>query len=63
MPAYFAIAENDDQKTYIKLNDGNALSISKFDVSGVELHKGIKGFIYGERGVWRPGGKTNLVIS
>lgn len=60
MPAYFAIAENDNQKTYIKLNDGNALSISKFDVSGVELHKGIKGFIYGERGVWRPGDTIHL---
>lgn len=59
-PAYFAIAENDNQKTYIKLNDGNALSISKFDVSGVELQKGIKGFIYGERGVWRPGDTIHL---
>ncbi|WP_339707676.1 MG2 domain-containing protein [uncultured Kriegella sp.] len=53
--AYFAIAEYNGHKTYIKLNDGNALSISKFDVSGVELQKGIKGFIFGERGVWRPG--------
>ncbi|MDG3583196.1 alpha-2-macroglobulin family protein [Galbibacter pacificus] len=54
-PAYFAIAERNKQKTYIKLNDGNALSVSKFDVSGAELQKGLKGFIYGERGVWRPG--------
>ncbi|MEL6916383.1 MAG: MG2 domain-containing protein [Bacteroidota bacterium] len=53
--AYFAIAENNGQKTYVKLNDGNALSVSKFNVSGVELQKGIKGFIFGERGVWRPG--------
>lgn len=53
--AYFAIAEYNGHKTYIKLNDGNALSISKFDVSGVELQKGLKGFIFGERGVWRPG--------
>ncbi|WP_108867882.1 alpha-2-macroglobulin family protein [Aquimarina aquimarini] len=54
-PAYFAIAESGKQQSYIKLNDGNALSVSKFDVSGVRLQKGIKGFIYGERGVWRPG--------
>lgn len=53
--AYFAIAENKGQKTYVKLNDGNALSVSKFNVSGVQLQKGIKGFIFGERGVWRPG--------
>ncbi|MBC9797903.1 alpha-2-macroglobulin family protein [Sinomicrobium weinanense] len=55
VPAYFAIAEKGKQKTYIKLSDGNALSVSKFDVSGVKLHKGIKGYLYGERGVWRPG--------
>ncbi|MEX0290176.1 MAG: alpha-2-macroglobulin, partial [Flavobacteriaceae bacterium] len=53
--AYFAIVENNGQKNYIKLNDGNALSVSKFKVSGMELKKGIKGFIFGERGVWRPG--------
>ncbi|MBC8766679.1 hypothetical protein H4O18_01610 [Arenibacter sp. BSSL-BM3] len=55
--AYFAIAESNGQKTYVKLNDGNALSVSKFNVDGVALQKGIKGFIFGERGVWRPGDK------
>ncbi|WP_103069659.1 alpha-2-macroglobulin family protein [Aquimarina sediminis] len=54
-PAYFAIAQSGKQQTYVRLNDGNALSVSKFDVSGIRLQKGIKGFIYGERGVWRPG--------
>ena len=54
-PAYFAIAKSGKQQTYVKLSDGNSLSVSKFDVSGVYLQKGIKGFIYGERGVWRPG--------
>jgi len=33
-PAFFAIATAGKQQTYIKLNDGNALSVSKFDVSG-----------------------------
>ncbi len=54
-PAYFAIVASGKQHTYVRLNDGNSLSVSKFDVSGVSLQKGIKGFIYGERGVWRPG--------
>ncbi len=54
-PAYFAVAKLGKQQTYVKLNDGNALSVSKFDVSGVRLQKGIKGYLYGERGVWRPG--------
>ncbi|MFH6603260.1 alpha-2-macroglobulin [Maribacter algicola] len=58
--AYFAIAENKGQKTYVKLNDGNALSVSKFKVSGTELQRGIKGFIFAERGVWRPGDKIFL---
>lgn len=59
--AYFVVAENNGQKTYVKINDGNVLSVSKFDVSGVQLQKGIKGFIYGERGVWRPG--DNIFLS
>lgn len=53
--AFFAIVENNGQKNYVKLNDGNALSVSKFNVSGTRLQKGIKGFIFAERGVWRPG--------
>ncbi|WP_298487997.1 MG2 domain-containing protein [uncultured Maribacter sp.] len=58
--AFFAIVESNGQKNYIKLNDGNALSVSKFNVSGVQLQKGIKGFIFAERGVWRPGDKIYL---
>ncbi len=54
-PAFFAVIEAFKQKTYVKLNDGNSLSVSKFDVAGVKLQKGIKGYLYGERGVWRPG--------
>jgi len=59
--AYFVVVENNGEKTYLKLNDGTALSVSKFDVSGVALQKGIKGFIFGERGVWRPG--DNIFLS
>ncbi len=58
--AYFAVVENNKQKTYLKLNDGNVLSVSKFNVSGVKLQKGIKGYIFAERGVWRPGDKIFL---
>jgi uncharacterized protein YfaS (alpha-2-macroglobulin family) len=29
--------------------------LSKFDVAGAEIKNGIKAFIFGERGVWRPG--------
>ncbi len=53
--AYFAIVSQGDHSTYVKLDDELSLSVSNFDVSGETLQKGLKGFIYGERGVWRPG--------
>jgi alpha-2-macroglobulin len=53
--AYFAIVTKDNQTTYVKLDEGYSLSVSNFDVSGEKLQKGLKGYIYGERGVWRPG--------
>ncbi|MFY0629665.1 MAG: hypothetical protein JXR05_04735 [Flavobacteriaceae bacterium] len=56
----FAIASKKGNNTYVKLDDGNSLSLSKFDVSGARNQKGIKGFIYGERGVWRPGDTIHL---
>ncbi|MBN1132192.1 MAG: hypothetical protein JXR52_10225 [Bacteroidales bacterium] len=52
---FLVVAESSSGKGYLKLNDGSALSYSMFDVSGTSVHKGLKGFIYGERGVWRPG--------
>ncbi|MCM4166684.1 hypothetical protein KCTC52924_01531 [Arenibacter antarcticus] len=58
--AFFAVVESQGQKTYVKLNDGNVLSVSKFKVDGALVQKGIKGFIFGERGVWRPGDKIYL---
>lgn len=53
--AYFAIVTEGKSATYIKLDDGTSLSVSNFDVAGETLQKGLKGYIYGERGVWRPG--------
>lgn len=53
--AYFAIITEGKSATYIKLDDGTSLSVSNFDVAGETLQKGLKGYIYGERGVWRPG--------
>ena len=53
--AAFAIISSGANKTYVKLSDGNSLSLSKFNVSGKKIRKGLKGYLYGERGVWRPG--------
>lgn len=52
---WFVIARLDDQRNYIIMEDGAALALSTFDVAGEQVQKGLKGFIYGERGVWRPG--------
>ncbi|MDV7186520.1 MG2 domain-containing protein [Lutibacter sp. TH_r2] len=60
--AYFAIVSDKTNKTYLKLDDGYSLSLSKFNVSGKKLQKGLKGFMYGERGVWRPGDSIHLTF-
>jgi alpha-2-macroglobulin len=52
---YFIVAKKDNQRAYLRLEDGATLPLSLYDVSGEAIKKGIKGFIYGERGVWRPG--------
>lgn len=60
--AAFAIVNKGQNTTYVKLADGNSLSLSKFDVSGSKLQRGIKGYIYGERGVWRPGDTLHITF-
>ncbi|QIA07769.1 alpha-2-macroglobulin family protein [Draconibacterium halophilum] len=52
---FLLIAQKGDQFGYLRLDDGTSLSISNFNVSGQEITDGMKGFIYGERDVWRPG--------
>lgn len=52
---YLLIAKKGSERGYLKLDDGSSLPLSRFDVSGEEIKNGIKGFIFGERGVWRPG--------
>lgn len=53
--AFFAVIKKDKNTTYVKLDDGYSQSVSNFNVDGEKMQKGLKGFIYGERGVWRPG--------
>jgi uncharacterized protein YfaS (alpha-2-macroglobulin family) len=52
---FILVASANGQKTYLRLVDGEDNSLSRFDVGGKEIGKGLKGYIYGERGVWRPG--------
>lgn len=57
---FIVVAEADKQKAYVKVADGEEQSVSRFDVGGKEIQKGLKGFIYGERGVWRPGDTLHI---
>lgn len=57
---YLLIAKKGKERGYLKLDDGSSLPLSRFDVDGAEIRHGIKGFIFGERGVWRPGDSIYL---
>lgn len=57
---FIVLASKGNDKAYLKVNDATSLSYSNFDVSGEIVQQGIKGFIYGERGVWRPGNEIHL---
>ena len=59
---YLIIARSGNQRGYLRIDDGSSLSYSNFDVSGEVLQKGLKGFIYGERGVYRPGDTVFLTF-
>jgi len=52
---FLLVAQKGNQMGYLRLDDGTSLSVSNFNVSGQEIANGMKGFIYGERDVWRPG--------
>lgn len=51
----FAIAKHSGEFGYINLQDGFNNTLSEFDVGGISKKDGMDGYIYGERGVWRPG--------
>ncbi len=55
-------AKSGAQRGYLTLQDGESLSLSNFDVGGQHIDNGLKGLIYGERGVWRPGDSLYLTF-
>ena len=52
---FVVTASKGDDTGYLEVSDQASLSLSRFDVSGKEIQKGLKGYVYTERGVWRPG--------
>lgn len=59
---FLLIARKGKDVGYLKLNGKTALAVSHFDVGGEKIKKGLKGTIYGERGVWRPGDDIYLTF-
>lgn len=52
---FLLIAKYGKQRGYLKVGDRHANMLSEFDVEGEEVQNGLKGYLYAERGVWRPG--------
>lgn len=57
---YALVANYQGSRGYLRMAEGQNLSMSAFDIDGQEVNKGLKGLIYGERGVWRPGDSIYL---
>lgn len=59
---FIVTASNGVSTSYLKVTGGREKSLSRFDVGGMRHPQGIKGFVYGERGVWRPGDEVHLTL-
>ncbi len=59
---FWVTASDGRSTTYLKVTNYNELSLSNFDVAGKTYNGGIKGFTYGDRGVWRPGDDIHLTL-
>ena len=57
-----AVISKGDDKSYLSMAAGSSISMSGFEVDGNASRKGQKGFIFGERGVWRPGDDIHLTF-
>lgn len=55
-------ASKGKQVGYLKLDEPGALQMGSFDVGGMPVQEGLKGFLFGERGVWRPGDSLFLAF-
>ena len=53
--AWMAVAGSGLHTTYLKLEGGQSQPLGRFDVEGIKPSAGMKGFIFTERGVYRPG--------
>jgi len=59
---FMMVAKFGAQRGYLKLRDGHVNALNRFEVDGEVNETGVRGFIYGERGVWRPGDSLYLAF-
>ncbi len=59
---FYLVAEREGKTGYLRLARNEALPTNQFDVDGEPVRDGLKGFIYGERDVWRPGDDIHLTF-
>ena len=59
---FVVVAKRGGATSYLKVTAGDEKTLSRFDVGGKVLDKGLKAFIYGERGVWRPGDTLHVSL-
>ncbi len=59
---FYVTAERDKKTGFLRLPRNEALPTNQFDVAGENVRGGLKGFIYGERDVWRPGDDIYLTF-
>ncbi|HSA95552.1 MAG TPA: MG2 domain-containing protein, partial [Acidobacteriota bacterium] len=60
---FYVAAEGGGDTGYLRVSGEGVLPMSHFDVGGEVAEKGVKGAIYGERGVWRPGDTLHLTFA
>ena len=57
------VAEEGGSRSYLNVhNASDKLSYSTFEVGGALSQKGLQGFFYGDRGVWRPGDSIFMTL-
>ncbi|HNX66976.1 MAG TPA: MG2 domain-containing protein, partial [Bacteroidales bacterium] len=59
---FLVIVHKDKTRNYLSIADGNAVSMSSFDVAGETPQNGIRAFLYTERDVRRPGDTIYLGV-
>ena len=59
---FAVVASSGEAKAYLKVTESTQEMLSRFDVGGRKVRNGLNAYIYGERGVWRPGDTLHVTM-